>query len=85
MTKPTYSIIIPAKNEEKRIGRTLERYIRFFRKAGSFEIYVIMDGCTDNTLGVVQRLAKMHPQLKYKSFRKALGKGGGIIEGMKRF
>ncbi len=83
MTKPAYSIIVPAKNEEKRIGKTLEHYIKFFKKVGSFEIYVIMDGCTDNTLGVVQRLAKKYPQLKYRSFRKALGKGGGIIEGMK--
>ncbi len=83
MTQPTYSIIIPARNEEKRIGKTLEKYIDFFKRKGSFELYVIMDSCIDNTLGIVKRFAKKYSQVKYKYFDESLGKGGAIIEGIR--
>lgn len=82
MTKPMYSIIIPAKNEEKRIVKTLNDYISFFRKEGNFEIYVVMNSCTDNTLDVVRRFARKHPEVKYKYFDSALGKGGAIKKGI---
>ncbi len=83
MAQPRYSIIMPARNEEKRIGRTLERYVRFFRGKGGFEIYVIMDSCRDNTLGVVKGFAKKYPQVKYRYFEGRMGKGGAIIEGIR--
>lgn len=55
------SIIIPAHNEELRIRRTLESYLSFFdqlKQAGSlnFEIVVVLNGCTDNTLHVVRHI-----------------------------
>lgn len=83
MAQPKYSIIIPARNEEKRIGRTLEDYISFFRKEGSFEIYVIMDRCTDKTLDIVRQFARKHPEVKYRHFDRALGKGGAIKEAVR--
>ena len=52
------SIVIPAHNEERRIERTLRAYHQFFvqlREQGilDFELVVVLNGCTDNTLGVV--------------------------------
>ena len=51
------SIIIPAHNEAERIGRTLRTYNQFFSHIEQqVEFVVVLNGCTDNTLGVVQEL-----------------------------
>ncbi|HRN78519.1 MAG TPA: glycosyltransferase [Candidatus Dependentiae bacterium] len=56
------SIIIPAYNEERRIRRTLQAYHQFFtevKRRGDFdfELVVVLNGCKDNTLGIVQEVA----------------------------
>lgn len=55
------SIVIPAYNEEGRIERTLRRYHQFFTEKQqegllSFELVVVVNGSTDNTIGVVERV-----------------------------
>jgi len=79
------SIIIPAWNEEERIGRTLSEYINYFsgKYCYDFEMIVVMDGCTDRTPTIVEEFSKNYPQVKYLIFPERLGKGGGIIEGFK--
>lgn len=78
------SIIIPAYNEEKRIRKTLDAYTNFFSKKfkDEFEILVVLDGCTDNTLDVVKEFSK-NSKVKYKNFAEKIGKGGAIVEGFK--
>jgi glycosyltransferase involved in cell wall biosynthesis len=78
------SIIIPAHNEEQRIGKTLKDYITFFQKKyrKDFEIIVILNGCTDNTLETVKKASKKYKQIKYLDFKQS-GKGFAIIEGFK--
>jgi len=57
------SITIPAHNEEGRIGKTLDAYHEFFAKKAavtadfSYEFIIVLNGCTDNTLAVVQERA----------------------------
>ena len=77
------SIIIPAYNEEKRIKETLENYINFLKDKEKFEILVVLNGCKDNTLNVVEEEAKKHKEIKFKEFKEAIGKGGAIVEGFK--
>src|SRR6266404_2862662 len=49
------SIVIPAYNEENRIERTLRAYHQFFTaKSMPFELLVVLNGCKDNTIGVVE-------------------------------
>lgn len=51
------SIVIPAYNEENRIERTLRTYHQFFTAKGMpFELLVVLNGCKDNTIGVVERV-----------------------------
>lgn len=73
------SIIIPAYNEEKRIGKTLENYLEFFH---DIEIYVTMDGCRDRTLDIVKTFAergnKNNNLISYIHHEERLGKGMGI-------
>ncbi len=79
------SIIIPAYNEEYRIGSTLRAYLKFFAgKYGScFEVIVVLNGCLDNTLTVVEKFKKQFKQIKILDFKEKIGKGGAIIEGLK--
>lgn len=79
------SIIIPAYNEENRIGCTLDGYLEFFRKkiGNDFEIIVVLNGCRDDTRGVVDKIASNSPELKVLEFKERIGKGGGIKEGFK--
>ena len=55
------SIIIPAYNEEGRIERTMRAYHQFFsekkQETGlAFELVIVLNGCKDNTIGVVERV-----------------------------
>jgi len=58
------SIIIPAYNEEKRIGPTLDSYCRFFdeKKELDYQILTVINATTDNTEQVVREYQK-----KYKN------------------
>jgi glycosyltransferase involved in cell wall biosynthesis len=78
------SIIIPAHNEEKRISNTLEEYGKFFSKKykKDFEIIVVLNACSDNTLQVVSKFRKKYPQIKTLNFKQG-GKGFAITEGFK--
>lgn len=79
------SIIIPAYNEESRIGKTLDRYlVQFDQKFGSdFEILVVLNGCRDKTFQVVEGFKRHFNQLKYIDIKEAIGKGGALTEGFK--
>ena len=79
------SIIIPAYNEEKRIGRTLQYYLSFFsRNVKDFEIIVILNGCRDHTLAIVKKFINKNREIKYLEFKEAIGKGAAIVEGFKK-
>jgi dolichol-phosphate mannosyltransferase len=78
-------ILIPAYNEERRIEPTLRDYARFFQEhyRGKFQMVVVLNGCTDNTLGVVRRVARDFFSVSHLEFHEPIGKGGALIEGLK--
>lgn len=49
MPKPIVSVLIPAHNEEKVIGKALARLALLRKSVKSFEVLVGLDGCTDRT------------------------------------
>ena len=85
MPEPSLLLLIPAYNEEARIEPVLRDYARFFKEnySGKFQMVIILNGCRDNTLGVVQRTAKDFFSVSYLDFPEAIGKGGALIEGLK--
>ena len=85
MPEPSLLALIPAYNEEARIEPVLRAYARFFAAnyAGPFQLVVVLNGCKDNTLGVVQRVAKEFPSISWLDFPAPIGKGGALIEGLK--
>ncbi|MEK6903126.1 MAG: glycosyltransferase [Nanoarchaeota archaeon] len=76
------SIIIPAYNEEKRIIKTLEQYTAYFDKQlkKEYEMFVAINGCTDNTVFVVQKYAKKHKTVQYRNLGKVDAKGDALIK-----
>lgn len=77
------SIIIPAYNEEKRIGKTLTEYASFFEgKKINHEFIVVLNGCTDNTLSVVQDIQKKFFSIHVINLTQA-GKGLAVVAGFK--
>jgi glycosyltransferase involved in cell wall biosynthesis len=87
VTAPTHSLLllIPAYNEEERIAPVLREFAAYFEREfpGHFELYVVLNGCRDNTLGVVQEVAKDFTSVRYLNFPEPIGKGGALIEGLK--
>ena len=85
MPEPSLLILIPAYNEESRIEPTLRNYAQYFgaHYTGQFRVVVILNGCRDNTLGVVQRVAQEFPSVGFLDFKAPIGKGGALIEGLK--
>ena len=75
-------IVIPAYNEEKRIRKTLEDYVDFFQGKEKYEILIVLNGCKDNTLGIVEEYSKKYKLINYLDFKTA-GKGFAIEEGFK--
>ena len=85
MSEPSLLLLIPAYNEERRIGPVLTEYAQYFQKEykGKFELVVVLNGCRDNTLGVVQRVAADYAFIRALDFPEPIGKGGALIEGLK--
>lgn len=77
------SVIIPAYNEEQRIGPTIDSLHAFLAVSGlSYEIVVVDDGSSDNTVGLVHRIAENMPTLRCIESRPNRGKGHVVRVGM---
>jgi len=85
VSKSSLLLLIPAYNEEDRIEPVLREYGRYFQQEydGKFQLVVVLNGCRDNTLAVVQKVAADFPFISYLDFPEAIGKGGALIEGLK--
>lgn len=77
------SVVIPAYNEEHRIGRTLEALDLYFKKhALGYEIIVVSDGSTDKTANVVSAYIPKIKGLKCIANKENNGKGYVVRQGM---
>jgi glycosyltransferase involved in cell wall biosynthesis len=85
VTSASLLLLIPAYNEESRIEPVLRDYARYFQQhyQGTFKLVVVLNGCRDNTLGVVQRVGAEFPSIGWLEFKDPIGKGGALIEGLK--
>lgn len=82
MSNPFLSIVIPARNEERRLPQTLEQVARFVSsQAFSTEVIVVVNASTDQTLEVAREFASRHPFIQV--IDEALsGKGRAVKRGM---
>ena len=82
------TIVIPAYNEEKRIGNTLNEYSSFFEKKRrkkeiDYQILVAINNTSDKTEEVVKKCKVKNGRIKYINLVKG-GKGYAVIEGFKK-
>lgn len=82
---PSLLLLIPAYNEEDRIGPALRAFCEYFRAhyAGTSQIVVVLNGCRDRTLEIVESLAREFPEVSAMNFPGRIGKGGALIEGLR--
>lgn len=85
MPEPSLLLLIPAYNEEARIEPVLREFGHYFRAhySGPFQLVVVLNGCRDNTRGVVEKVARDFPAIRLLDFPDPIGKGGALIEGLK--
>lgn len=81
---PYLSIVIPAYNEESRIGRTLEEILKFIRTLSyETEIAVVNDGSRDRTTEVVRKYQSQYgTKLRLIENPGNRGKGYSVRNGM---
>jgi glycosyltransferase involved in cell wall biosynthesis len=85
VNSPSLLLLIPAHNEEHRLGPVLRDYANYFLEhyRGKFELVVVLNGCQDNTIGVVRAAAAEFPFVRAFEIAEPIGKGGALIEGLK--
>ena len=77
------SVVIPAYDEERRIGPTLERIVAYLRRrGGTSEILVVAEGCRDRTVDVVKRIGTEGLPLRVLDGGVNRGKGPCVRRGM---
>jgi len=83
MDELQYSIVIPAYNEQARIGATLDRVMAYLKdRCWAAEVLVVNDGSNDNTAAIVQFAARRYPNLRLIENRENRGKGYSVRNGI---
>lgn len=77
------SVVIPAYNEERRIGKTLVSIRDFLNKQNyNYEIIVVDDGSNDTTKDIINIMADGWPQLRFIYNQINRGKGAVVRQGV---
>jgi dolichyl-phosphate beta-glucosyltransferase len=80
---PQLSIVVPAYNEEHRLGLTVEEAVRYLRgRRTSFELIVVDDGSTDRTSALVDGLADRFAEVRLIRLAANGGKGLAVRTGV---
>ena len=69
MTKPVFSLLIPAYNSEKIIGETIQSILD--QTIDDFELIIVDDASKDNTLSVIKKFKDK--RIHYFKNKKNLG------------
>ncbi len=81
--RPQISIIIPAYNEATRLPTTLLLLLAYLDKEGfSYEIVVVDDGSSDNTVELASGFVALKPEVKLIRLPTNQGKGAAVKAGV---
>ncbi len=83
MSNKLISIVIPAYNESENIPKTVPAILNLIKPLPyRFEIIMVADGCTDNTLDKIQELALEHKNIFYIEFSRNFGHQNALKAGL---
>ena len=78
------SIIVPAYNEEQSVPLFYEELNKVMKLNDlDYELILVNDGSTDNTLQVIKNLSNFHSNVFYISFSRNFGKEAAMLAGFK--
>ncbi|WP_027123803.1 glycosyltransferase family 2 protein [Mycoplasmoides pirum] len=63
----TFSIVIPSYNSSEYISKTIESIINTKYDPNLYEIIIVNDGSTDNTLDIIEQLSRQYSNIKIYS------------------
>lgn len=76
------SVVIPAFNEERVIGATIDEILKYLEGRGlDYELIVVSDGSTDNTLDIALSRCKNNSSVKILKNKSRMGKGFTVKKG----
>ena len=81
MTDREVSVVLPAYNEAETIEGTVDvtlGTLGAFLPAGSFEVLIAEDGCTDRTPEIAARMAREDDRVRHFHSDERLGRGGAL-------
>ena len=81
--EPSVTFVIPCKNEEKSITKTIEKSFETDYPKEKIEVIVINDGSTDGTINVLNDLKKRFEKLVVVNWKVNRGKRYGMAEGFR--
>ena len=83
--KRTLSVIIPVHNEAEGIKDFINNSLLPVLEKLSFkyELIIVNDGSTDNTLKIIQKLAQKNPKIKVLSLSRNFGKEPALSAGLR--
>lgn len=81
---PNLSVVIPAFNEQDRLGPFLAEVRGYLdvKRSGSYEVIVVEDGSRDDTAGLVARTQESWPELRILRHPENQGKGAAVRTGV---
>lgn len=80
--KPTFSIVVPAFNEEKHLEETLQSLRGILDdRFSSYEVIIVNDGSSDATAQVAERLTRTYPFIRVLHHPHNLGLGSALRSG----
>lgn len=77
----TFAIIIPTYEERKNLEKLLPTLAKMYPKS---PIYVVDDNSKDSTFSFVSKFSQKHKRIKLIIRKGEMGRGGAVIEGLKR-
>ncbi|MFW5696981.1 MAG: dolichyl-phosphate beta-glucosyltransferase [Fimbriimonadaceae bacterium] len=83
MSSPHLAVVVPAYNEQERLGPTLEDLRAYLsRQAYSWAVWVVSDGSRDNTEKVAKDYSREHENVHLLAYHPNRGKGHAVKLGM---
>lgn len=80
------SIVIPAYNEEESLPLTIKSIFETFSTVNiNYEIFVVNDNSTDNSIKILEKLTKIYPMLRFETNLGPNGFGYAVRYGLNNF
>jgi dolichol-phosphate mannosyltransferase len=77
------SLIVPVFNQERKVSYALEKIKQAIELAfANYELIVVNDGSTDNTLAILRGIAQIHEHIRIISYTPNRGKGYAVKQGV---